>query len=256
MAQLTIRQLDVQNTTLDLDAALTRSDPVPWYLRAYYWWVYIHPKGVRLFDRQWLVNLLLSGNYERLREAALNELGKSLPGATLQLACVYGDLSLHLGRRAADGRGTLDIVDVLPIQLQNLSRKLPIGMPIRLLAMDSTELQMRDGTYDRVLIFFLLHEQPPDFRRRTLREVFRVVKLGGKIVIVDYARPRWWHPLQYLWRPILSILEPFALDLWREEIRKWMPAATHLIGLRSQSFSGGLYQMIVVTRRDGHPVAG
>ena len=50
-----------------------------------------------------------------------------------------------------------------------------------------------------------------------------MVKPGGKIVIIDYARPRWWHPLRYLWPPLLAKLEPFALDLWREEIADWLP---------------------------------
>ena len=66
---------------------------VPGYLRAHYWWAYIHPKAVKLFERQWLVNLILWGNYKRLRDAALVELGASLSGTTLQVACVYGDLT-------------------------------------------------------------------------------------------------------------------------------------------------------------------
>ena len=53
-------------------------------------------------------------------------------------------------------------------------------------------------------------------REKTLSELIRVVKQGGKIVIVDYALPHPWHPLRYLWRPLLATLEPFALDLWRE----------------------------------------
>src|SRR6516165_10672861 len=32
---------------------------VPDYLGAHYWWAYIHPKAVKLFERQWLVNLIL-----------------------------------------------------------------------------------------------------------------------------------------------------------------------------------------------------
>jgi len=36
---------------------------VPDYLNAHYWWAYIHPKAVKLFERQWLVNLILWGNY-------------------------------------------------------------------------------------------------------------------------------------------------------------------------------------------------
>ena len=39
--------------------------------------------------------------------------------------------------------------------------------------------------YDRALVFFLLHEQPREWRERTLSEVLRVVKPGGKVIIVD-----------------------------------------------------------------------
>jgi ubiquinone/menaquinone biosynthesis C-methylase UbiE len=113
--------------------------------------------------------------------------------------------------------------------------------------MDSADLNLAEASYDRALLFFLLHEQPGDHRARTLSEVFRVVKPGGKIVIVDYALPRWWHPLRYLWRPLLATLEPFALDLWRREIAHWLPAAAHS-GSRKQSFFGGLYQKVVIMR--------
>jgi hypothetical protein len=54
-------------------------DDIPVYLKTHYWWAYIHPVGVRLFERQWLVNLILWGNYTRLSDAALIELGEALP---------------------------------------------------------------------------------------------------------------------------------------------------------------------------------
>ncbi len=223
-------------------------DNVPEYLRTYYWWAYIDPRAVKFFERQWLVNLILWGNYGRLRDSALAQLGDALPGATLQVACAYGDLSNHLVARTAASGGKLDIIDVLPIQLQNLRGKLPAAASVRLLPMNSAVLHLPDGSYDRALLFFLLHEQPANVRRQTLREVFRVVKPGGRIVIVDFGRPRWWHPLRYLWRPILAKLEPFALDLWREAIGTWIPAgdATHI---ESQAFFGGFYRMTTFTRR-------
>ena len=96
-------------------------------------------------------------------------------------------------------------------------------------------------------MFFLLHEQPEHYRERTIRELFRVVKPGGRIVIVDYAKPHWWHPLRYLWRPLLAALEPFALDLWRQDLTELLaeaPAAE----VRASSFFGGLYRKVVVTR--------
>src|SRR5262245_60056168 len=108
---------------------------VPHYLSAHYWWAYVHPRAVHVFERQWLVNLILWGNYPRLSESALDALGDELPGTTLQVACVYGDLTGRLCARASAGGGRVDIVDVLPIQLANLRGKLPPEAPARLLPM-------------------------------------------------------------------------------------------------------------------------
>jgi ubiquinone/menaquinone biosynthesis C-methylase UbiE len=217
---------------------------VPYYLNAHYWWAYIHPTAVQVFERQWLVNLILWGNYGRLCDAVMAEMGDALSGRTLQVACVYGDLTTRLSARVSDG-GLMDVVDVLPIQLGNLRKKLPRSAPVRLLAMDSTNLNLPDASYDRALIFFLLHEQPSRYREQTLSELFRVVKPGGKIVVVDYNLPRWWHPLRYVWRPLLAKLEPFALDLWRDEIAKWLPRGS--ICVQKEPFFGGLYQKVVIT---------
>jgi len=241
-AQQTNLGLGTRATALQLDAGELQ---VPHYLNAHYWWAYIHPTAVQVFERQWLVNLILWGNYARLCDAVMAEMGGSLPGRTLQVACAYGDLTTRLSARVAAG-GLLDIVDVLPIQLSNLRNKLPRHAPVRLLAMDSTNLNLPDASYDRALIFFLLHEQPSQYRERTLSELFRVVKPGGKIIVVDYDLPRWWHPLRYVWRPLLARLEPFALDLWRDEIGKWLPRGG--IHVRKESFFGGLYQKVVIKR--------
>ena len=226
---------------------------IPDYLEETYWWAYVRPNAIKVFERQWLVNLILWGNYARLRDAALGELGESLPGRTLQVACVYGDLTRRLGERAVAGNGTVDVIDVLPIQLDNLRRKLPPDAPVRTMRMDSTHLAASDGRYDRALVFFLLHEQPSHDRERTLNEVMRVVRPGGTIVIVDYAMPRWWHPLRYLWRPLLATLEPYALDLWRREVADLLRGARTIRHLRKQSYFGGLYQKVVATRGAGVP---
>ena len=219
---------------------------IPDYLRRHYWWAYIHPRGVKFFDRLWVVNFILLGNYSRLRDRALAEFGKAASGNILQLACVYGDLTTRLEKRVAAGSGKLDVVDVVPIQLSNLKKKLPGGTRVRLLRMDSADLSLPDASYDRVMLFFLLHEQPAAHRTKTLSEAFRVVKPGGKILIVDFARPHWWNPLFYLWRPLLALLEPFALDLWRSDIASLLPPTWNK--LRRETFFGGFFQKVVVTR--------
>jgi ubiquinone/menaquinone biosynthesis C-methylase UbiE len=220
---------------------------IPRYLEDVYWWAYVHPKAVRFFERQWLVNLILWGNFGRLRDAALAELGPSLPGLTLQVACVYGDLTSRLCACMTDG-GTLDVVDVLEVQLRNLRRKLPGTAPVSLIQRDSAALGFEDAKYDRALLFFLLHEQPEPVRRRTLAEAMRVVKPGGKVVVVDYHRPHGWNPFARLSRPLLRRLEPFALDLWRHDISEWLPASARPAAMDKTTYFGGLYQKLVITR--------
>ena len=195
---------------------------VPAYLQDTYWWAYVHPHAVRVFERQWLVNLILFGNFGRLRDLALRALGDRLAGRSLQVACVYGDLTQRLAARHADD-AALHVVDVLAIQLANLHRKLPPAHRVTLLHGDSAALPAADATYDRALIFFLLHEQPAAVRRATLAEALRVVKPGGRIVIVDYHRPHWLNPLYWPMVGVLRSLEPFALDLWRDDIAAWLP---------------------------------
>ena len=217
---------------------------IPRYLRDTYWWAYVHPNAVRIFERQWLVNLILWGNFARLRDGALAALGGRLAGRTLQVACVYGDFTPRLASRVAEAGGTLDVVDVLPIQLANLAKKLYGRSPAALHHGDAADLAFDGETYDRVVLFFLLHEVPEDVRRRALAEALRVVKPGGRLVIVDYHRPAWWHPLRPVMKLILARFEPFALDLWARGLEAWLPPTAAIAERRI--IWGGLYQQLVV----------
>lgn len=238
----------IQEATLDgRDFMASGPPPVPRYLEQVYWWAYVHPKAVNLFEREWLVNAILFGNYARLRDAALADLGAEIEGHTLQVACVYGNLTSRLRARLND-EARLDVVDILPVQLDNLRRKLPNDPRVALLHGDATALAAGDAHYDQVLLFFLLHEMPEAVRRTTLSEAMRVLKPGGRLVIVDYARPARFHPLRPLMHLVFRHLEPYAADLWKQEIAHYMPADETPAHVERRSYFGGLYQKIVLTR--------
>lgn len=220
---------------------------IPRYLEQVYWWAYVHPHAVQVFEREWLVNAILFGNYGRLRDSALDALGRSLPGRTLQLACVYGDLTARLRRRLAPD-AELEVVDILPIQLANLRAKLPADPRVTLTHSDSSALAAADASVDRVLLFFLLHEQPAAVRRATLAEALRVVKPGGQVVIVDYHRPVAWHPMRPLMHLVFRRLEPYAIDLWNHDVAEFLPPDAGATVLSHRTFFGGLYQQLVLAR--------
>jgi len=220
---------------------------VPEYLEKTYWWAYTHPNAVRVFERQWLVNLILWGNFSRLRDLALDEIGSVIDGQVLQVACVYGNLTEHLVRRLGP-KGHLNVVDVAPVQIKNLHQKLADKRQVSILQQDASQLSFDNASQDAVLVFFLLHEMPLEVRRRTIAEALRVTKPGGKLIFVDYHKPVASSPFRYLMVPILSTLEPFAMDLWNHHITDWLPANGNYRQIEHQTYFGGLYQKLVITR--------
>jgi ubiquinone/menaquinone biosynthesis C-methylase UbiE len=229
---------------------------IPEYLDRVYWWAYIHPNAVKFFERQWLADAILFGNYAKLRDAALQELleeetGK-MEGNTLQVACAYGDLTPTLASRLAPS-ASLDVVDVAPIQLKNLQQKLDsyssTQARVQLGLQNADNLGFDNDCMNQVLFFFLLHEIPLEVREKALEEAWRVCKPGGKIVFVDYHKPASYSPHRYLMPLVLQTLEPFAMDMWRQEISEWLPKDAAVDGIRKDTYFGGLYQKVVITKQ-------
>lgn len=56
-------------------------------------------------------------------------------------------------------------------------------------------LPFEDSSFDCVLSSFMVHHLPPDIKAKGLSEVFRVLKPGGHLLVVDIGRPTnplWW----------------------------------------------------------------
>ena len=219
---------------------------LPAYLERTYGWAYLRPASVALLDRDLVVSCILWGQAGRLLRMAIAELP---PGArVLQPACVYGGFSRRVAARVGP-RGWLDVCDIAPIQVENCRRKLAPLANCRVMRRNAGE--PLPGIYDAVLCFFLLHELPAGWKRRVMAALLGAVRPGGKAIFVDYHRPRPLHPLRWPMRALFALLEPFAEELWRYELRELAPpAAADRFRWSKTTCFGGLYQMVVARRTD------
>lgn len=223
---------------------------VPAYLSQTYAWAYMRPAAVRLLDRPLIVSAILWGNYRRLLRAVLCELR---PGQRVyQPACVYGDFSPQV-LRALGPDGHLEVADIVPIQVENSRRKLRAARNASVHLHDAGE--RLSTTYDVVCCFFLLHEMPPAYKRRAVEALLEAVEPGGKAVFVDYHRPHWAHPLKWVVSLVFAALEPFAKELWSNEITSYGSRSDEFVWSK-RTYFGSLYQKVVAERRPATRAAG
>lgn len=244
-------EIDYPTSTAPVNGTVEEfaSPEIPEYLQDTYWWAYLHENSFWFFEREWVVNLILFGNMRKLSDQVLHETKLKPRSKVLQVACVYGKFSGRLADHLSMSGSSLDLVDVAEIQLKNAKRKLADHRNISYRHQDSSQLRYPDGHFDQSVVFFLLHEQPEEVRRKTIAEAIRVTRPGGKVVFIDYHAPRRSHPLRYLMKPVLHFLEPFALDLWRNKLESYMPAEIETAQVESELYFGGLYQKVVVTKQ-------
>lgn len=235
------------DTTLKKGQVVSLEPPaIPDYLRDTYWWAYLHPRAIWFFEREWVVNLILWGNMKKLTDAVLDETDLEQGSNVLQVACVYGDFSNRLASHLNTTDSKLSIIDVAPIQLRNAEKKLNGQNNVSVRHQDSTCMLYPDDSFEQTVVFFLLHEQPEDARRKTIAEAIRVTRPGGRVIFVDYHGPERANPMRYVMKPVLSLLEPFAMALWRDELPTFLPAEIKPEQISSEFYFGGLYQKVML----------
>jgi len=143
-----------------------------------------------------LINSIMTLGMDRgWRRGAIRECLRSNPGKVLDLCCGTGDLLAGLVRRAG---GDVEFVgiDYSPPMLEIASKKLaPLAGAgkVSLVCGDAAAMPFPDGCFDCVGISFafrnLTYKNP--MAQRHLAEVLRVLKDGGRFVIVETSQPKW-----------------------------------------------------------------
>jgi demethylmenaquinone methyltransferase/2-methoxy-6-polyprenyl-1,4-benzoquinol methylase len=141
-----------------------------------------------------LINCIITwGMDKKWRRCTARECLASRPERVLDLCCGTGDLEMELARQAED-RLTLAGIDYSRPMLALAAKKagkLALGGRLSLISGDVANLPFPDGSLDCIGISFafrnLTYKNP--FMQRHLAEVLRVLRAGGKFVILETSQP-------------------------------------------------------------------
>jgi len=139
-------------------------------------------------------------------------------------------------------------IDASAAMLERAERRARrLGRPVRLARADLLDLELDDGAFDTVVATFVLLCLPDSAQLRALRELARVCRGDGRILILDYQeasakRHGLWQRLRGLWidrvfagrfdPPIERHLEAAGLAV--EHRRTFLGASVLLLVLRPQ----------------------
>ncbi len=220
-----------------LDLYKKFQDGMPVYLARHYWWAYLWPFATWFFDHQPIINAILFGQYKKLMNATMTRLRNAPSESTLQLTCVYGELTRKIIETISPK--PLHIADAATVQLELAKSKAPDQDTLIAARMNAEHLSYQNDTFSTVVLFFLLHEMPEEARVNVLSECMRVIPDGGVLLVTEYA-PLPKNHLLYRFAPsrwLITKLEPFLDSFWHTDVTALLNACGELHGKKATTQS-------------------
>lgn len=136
-----------------------------------------------------LVFLFTLGQAGRLRSRTA-DLAQLTPGETaLDVGCGTGDLTLEVSRRVGS-TGLVAGIDAAPemvARARHKARRRHMTIDFRVEPVE--KLSFADKTFDVVVSSLVFHHLPDGLKPQALAEIHRVLKPGGRLLLVDLLGP-------------------------------------------------------------------
>lgn len=147
---------------------------------------YVQAMFARIANRYDLMNRLMTAGQDRVwRREVISRANLPAEGRLLDLGAGTGDLALEALRQQPDCQ---PIAADFTLEMMRVGKRRKNAGFIEWAAADALSIPFRDDTFDAVVSGYLLRNVTDV--RQALREQFRVLKPGGRIVALDTTRPQ------------------------------------------------------------------
>jgi demethylmenaquinone methyltransferase/2-methoxy-6-polyprenyl-1,4-benzoquinol methylase/phosphoethanolamine N-methyltransferase len=140
-----------------------------------------------------IVRLLTFGKDKALRESTADLAHIKPGGVVLDVGCGTGELTLAAKARAG-GTGKvygIDAASEMIAAARSKAARQGVDVDFRVDLVEA--LSFPDNTFDVVLSSLMMHHLPDDVKSKGLSEIYRVLKPGGHLLVVDVRRPAELH---------------------------------------------------------------
>jgi ubiquinone/menaquinone biosynthesis C-methylase UbiE len=178
-----------RNATHEVLTAKTRGQRPDYYLQNFHFQSggWLTEESADRYDTQ--VEVLFKGTANAMRRQALPPLAEAFAGRDqrklrlIDIGCGTGRL-LDFVKQAWPRLPALGL-DLSEAYIRHAGRHLGRWSRINLVVANAEAIPMQDNSCDAVTSTFLLHELPPEVRRTVICEASRVLKPGGRLILID-----------------------------------------------------------------------
>lgn len=137
----------------------------------------------------WLNDLRIHGKWRQLQQTIVELADFQIGESVLDVGCGTGTLAIAAFKRVGTS-GRVAGIDPGPRQIaraRHKARRAAISPDFQIGMIE--RLEFPDQSFDIVISTFMMHVLPDELKRQGLSEIARVLKPGGRLLIVDFKRP-------------------------------------------------------------------
>lgn len=181
------------------EAAAAKTPP---YYREEVW-----NKLASLYDPLLKLILLPFGGEKGFRKTLIDFANPRKGEQVLDVCSGTGTLTSLIAERVGSS-GMVIGVD-LSVRMIRIAREKVKDLAVTFQRADTESLPFAEGMFDKSFLSLGLHEMPQIARRNTLREIYRTLKPGGKLFVLDHSLPNGVFPRLVI-KALVKLLEEEA----------------------------------------------